>query len=77
MTPAEARVQLIEILDLDPDMDWDDVVYYAAKTRGTVKMLLASHDRRASVLAEVLDLPPSTGWWDSIHKIRTMMKERP
>lgn len=70
MTPTEAKEQLIKILDLDPDMDWDDIVYYTAKSRGSLQMVLNSIEFRTEKLNAELGLPAGTGWWQIIDKIR-------
>lgn len=67
LTPDEAKDELIRVLELDDDMTWADVVTYAAKTKGTVRVCLNTVRRRTRMLAEAVGhATPEDATWPEV-----------
>lgn len=70
MTPDEARAELIKVLELNDDMPWEDIVYYAAKVKTSLRMSNATVQRRTEQLAAALGMPVGTSWPAALSMVR-------
>jgi hypothetical protein len=76
-TAESAFVELCKVLALPDYASWDDVIYYAAKGRGSVRTSVETVKRRSAQLAETLgvvgDTPPT--WPVLLAEVRKLVAQ--
>lgn len=71
---ARARDELAAILDLGVDADWDDIIAYTAKAKGSLRMSNAAVRRRSELLADELRMNPrTTSWPQLLQRVKELM----
>lgn len=74
LTGDKAHEHLTQLLELPADSPWDDVVYYTAKAKSSVRMANASVERRMTLLAEALGMDPATtSWPQMLERVKELM----
>ena len=69
MNADEAKTELIRVLELNPGASWEDVVYYAAKARSSLRMANQAVRRRTEQLNTVVGLPSDGSWPQALSEV--------